>query len=124
MIYNIYNLLLSDLPSTLITESVCLVGKGRLKERCGLEPRTVFFLLRNRQIIVRIRFENIWYVVTRYSIWAALIQMISCEVGELTGETSSESKLLFSHTAPTYNRNSVGLLEPMLQSSTLNASVF
>jgi len=29
----------SDLPSSLITESVCLVGKGRLKERCGLEPR-------------------------------------------------------------------------------------
>jgi hypothetical protein len=51
--------------------------------------------------------------------------MIACEVGELTGETNSESKLLFSHIAPTYNRNSVGLLEHMLQkSSTLNASVF
>ena len=23
-----------------IIQSVCLVGKGRLKERCGLEPRT------------------------------------------------------------------------------------
>jgi len=27
-----------------IIQSVCLVGKGRLKERCGLEPRTNFFL--------------------------------------------------------------------------------
>jgi hypothetical protein len=25
------------------------VGKGWLKERCGLEPRTNFFRLRNRQ---------------------------------------------------------------------------
>ena len=33
----------SDLPPSLITESVCLVGKGRLKEKCGLEPRTNFF---------------------------------------------------------------------------------
>jgi hypothetical protein len=40
-----------------IIQSVCLVGKGRLKERCGLEPRTnFFFLLRNRQKLVRIRF--------------------------------------------------------------------
>ena len=48
----------SDSPSSLITESVCLVGKGRLKERCGLEPRTNFFFvrLRNRQKLVRIRF--------------------------------------------------------------------
>jgi hypothetical protein len=31
--------------------------KGRLKERCGLEPRTKFlFRLRNRQKLVRIRF--------------------------------------------------------------------
>ena len=44
-----------------IIQSVCLVGKGRLKERCGLEPRTNFFFprLRNRQKLVRIRFENI-----------------------------------------------------------------
>ena len=64
----------SDLPSSLITESLyvtqsqlhtrrvsqitvkalvtsniiqsfCLVGKGRLKERCGLEPRTNFFFV-------------------------------------------------------------------------------
>ena len=26
-----------------IIQSVCLVGKGRLKERCGLEPRNNFF---------------------------------------------------------------------------------
>jgi len=44
-----------------IIQSVCLVGKGRLKERCGLEPRTFFFRLRNRQKLVRIRFENIRY---------------------------------------------------------------
>ena len=29
-----------------IIQSVCLVGKGRLKERCGLEPRTNFFLFK------------------------------------------------------------------------------
>ena len=52
----------SDSPSALITESVCLVGKGRLKERCGLEPRTNFFRVRNRQKLVRIRFENIRYI--------------------------------------------------------------
>ena len=41
-----------------IIQSVCLVGKGRLKERCGLKPRTNFFFfrLRNRQKLVRIRF--------------------------------------------------------------------
>jgi len=39
-----------------IIQSVCLVGKGRLKEMCGLEPRTnIFFRLRNRQKLVRIR---------------------------------------------------------------------
>ena len=26
-----------------IIKSVCLVGNGRLKERCGLKPRTKFF---------------------------------------------------------------------------------
>ena len=31
--------------------------KGRLKERCALEPRTNFFRLRNRQKLVRIRFR-------------------------------------------------------------------
>jgi len=47
-----------------IIQSVCLVGKGRLKERCGLEPRTnFFFLLRNPQKLVRIRFENIRYII-------------------------------------------------------------
>jgi len=28
------------LVTSRIIHSVCLVGKGRLKERCGLEPRT------------------------------------------------------------------------------------
>ena len=47
----------SDSPSSLVTESVCLAGKGRLKERCGLEPRTNFFFrLRNRQKLMQIRF--------------------------------------------------------------------
>jgi hypothetical protein len=36
--------------------------KGRLKERSGLEPRNNFFILRNRQKLVRIRFENIRYI--------------------------------------------------------------
>jgi hypothetical protein len=49
-----------------IIQSLCLVGKGRLKERCGLEPRTDFFFhFRNRQKLVRIRFENIRYT----SLW-------------------------------------------------------
>ena len=39
--------------------------KGRLKERLGLEPRTNFFRLRNRQKLVRIRFENIRYQIRR-----------------------------------------------------------
>ena len=41
--------------------STGVARKGRLKERCGLEPRTKFFFfrLRNRQKLVRIRFENI-----------------------------------------------------------------
>ena len=47
----------SDSPSSLINESVCLVGKGRLKEKCGLDPRTNFFRLRNQQNLVWIRFE-------------------------------------------------------------------
>ena len=33
-----------------------LRARGRLKERCGLEPRTNFFRLTNRQKLVRIRF--------------------------------------------------------------------
>ena len=52
----------SDSPSSLISESVCLLGKERLKERCGLESRTNFFRLRNRQKLVRIRFENMRYL--------------------------------------------------------------
>jgi len=31
------------LGASSIIQSVCLVGKGRLKGRCGLEPRTDFF---------------------------------------------------------------------------------
>jgi len=46
-----------------IIQSVCLLSKGRLKGRCGLEPQTnIFFHLRNRQNLVRIRFENIRYL--------------------------------------------------------------
>jgi len=37
-------------------QSVCLLSKGRLKERCGLKPGTKFFRLRNRQKLVPIRF--------------------------------------------------------------------
>ena len=58
----------SDSPSSLITESVCLVGKGRLKERCGLEPQTnFFFCLRNWQKLVPIRF-GCWLDSRIYSI--------------------------------------------------------
>jgi hypothetical protein len=38
-----------------IIKSVCLVGNGRLKDRCGLEQRTDIFRLRNPQKLVRIR---------------------------------------------------------------------
>ena len=48
--------------------------KGRLKEKCGLEPRTNFFFSFKKStntsedyIRVRIRFENIWYVLRRNS---------------------------------------------------------
>ena len=34
---------LKALVTSNIIQSVCLVGKGRLKERCGLEPRTDYF---------------------------------------------------------------------------------
>jgi len=49
-----------------IIQSVCLVGKGWLKEKCGLELRTDFFRLRNRHKLVRIRFENIRYNIYIY----------------------------------------------------------
>jgi hypothetical protein len=39
-----------------IIQSVYPVGKGRLKESCGLESRTNLFRLRNLQKVVRIRF--------------------------------------------------------------------
>jgi hypothetical protein len=45
--------------------------KGRLKERCGLEPRTNFFFrLRNRQKLVRISFENIRHLCFCLSYWS------------------------------------------------------
>ena len=49
------------------------VRKGRLKERCGLEPRTKFFRLRNRQKLVRIRFgyrldSRIYGIYEQYNI--------------------------------------------------------
>jgi hypothetical protein len=44
-----------------IFKSVCLVGNGRLKEICGLEPRSNFFLFKKSAKLVRIRFENIRY---------------------------------------------------------------
>jgi len=62
-----------------IIQSVCLVGKGRLKDRCGLEPRTnIFFRLRNRQKLVRIRFgcgldSRIYGIMNR--------ECVLCEVG-------------------------------------------
>jgi len=39
-----------------IIQSVCLVGKGRLKERCGLKPRTNFFSVIKSAKTVRIIF--------------------------------------------------------------------
>ena len=51
-----------------IIQPVCLAGKRRLKERCGLEPRTnIFFRLRNRQKLVRFRFEKIRYIREKYN---------------------------------------------------------
>ena len=51
-----------------IIKFVYLVGNGRLKEMCGLEPRTNFFSFKKSArtsadyIRVRIRFENIRYI--------------------------------------------------------------
>ena len=49
-----------------IIKSVCLVGNGRLKERCGVELQSNFFFSFKKSaktsadyIRVRIRFENI-----------------------------------------------------------------
>jgi len=33
-----------------IIQSVCLAGKGRLKERCGLEPQTNLFFKKKKEI--------------------------------------------------------------------------
>jgi hypothetical protein len=38
-------IMVEALVTSNIIQSVCLVGKGRLKERCGLEPRTNFFFV-------------------------------------------------------------------------------
>jgi hypothetical protein len=93
-----------------IIQSVCLVGKGRLKERRGLEPRTDFFLFKKSAKIsadwigvriglgcgldwgadwigVRIGLENIRYVF-RWTSHAAtdrrtdISQEVSCRSGE------------------------------------------
>ena len=56
------------MPSTLITESLSVtqslssVSSPSSSHRCGLELYSNFFHLRNRQKLVRIRFENIWYI--------------------------------------------------------------
>ena len=62
--------------------------KGRLKETCGLEPRINFFFfrLRNRQKLVRIRFENIRYV--QRNIEARSCQR--CRCGKETSITYSD----------------------------------
>ena len=55
---NFSRITVKALVTSNIIQSVCLVGKGQLKERCGLEPRTdCFFRLRNRQKLVRVTFE-------------------------------------------------------------------
>jgi hypothetical protein len=74
ILFIIYNtqrvswIMVKALVTSNIIQSVCLVGKGQLKERCGLEPRTNFFFrLRNQQILVRIRFEKIRYILYSHS---------------------------------------------------------
>ena len=67
--------------------------KGQLKERCGLEPRTnLFFCLRNRQKLVRIRFENIRYFCTRQ-------RKENFTFGVQTHSHSLSSPLLYCHIA-------------------------
>jgi hypothetical protein len=67
------------LVTSSIIQSVGLVGKGRLKEKWGLEPRTFFFFrLRNRQNLVRIRFVNILYFVSCYSITGQRLYFLIC----------------------------------------------
>jgi len=55
--WRVIRITVEALVTSNIIQSFCLVGKGRLKERCGLKPRNNFFFrLRNRQKLVRIRF--------------------------------------------------------------------
>jgi len=42
--WRVSRIMVKALVTSNIIQSVCLVGKGQLKERCGLEPRTIFFL--------------------------------------------------------------------------------
>ena len=77
--------------------------KGWLKERCGLDPRTKFFFrLRNRQKLVRIRFENIWYVflhrmvnMARYDLYeertVSIIRMI--DLFQMDAEVIGRNKI-------------------------------
>jgi len=67
ILYNIRNLLFIRL-AFITHEWINLhLGKWRLKESCGLEQRTNFFRLRNRQKLVWIRFENILYYKIKLS---------------------------------------------------------
>jgi hypothetical protein len=55
--------------------------KGRLKERCRLEPQTNFFFrLRNQQKLVQIRFENIRYIpnLAEYTQLTILLEIGAC----------------------------------------------
>jgi len=41
--WRVIRITVKALVTSIIIQSVCLVGTGQLKERCGLEPRTNFF---------------------------------------------------------------------------------
>jgi len=41
--WRVSRIMVKALVTSNIIQSVCLVGKGQLKERCGLKPRTNFF---------------------------------------------------------------------------------
>ena len=57
-----------------VIQSLSSLSLSSSSHRCRLEPRTNFFRLRNRQKIVRIRFENIRYLLT-YSLtrWSRVL---------------------------------------------------
>jgi len=72
--------------------SVCLVGKGRLKVRCGLEPRTNFFFrLRYRQKLVRIRF-GCGLVSRIYGLCHSHFQYLAVRVNDLFAIVVREEK--------------------------------